>query len=364
MAFDSFYDGYLVCPLNWGLGHATRCIPIIEKLLSENKRVVIASDGAALDLLKHEFPQLAAYELPSYDVKYTTDKNLMSSLLMQIPKFAIARYKEKNVVEDIFLKERIGFIISDNRYGCWHLDCQNYILAHHLKPIMTGGFKYFGWVVEILMLSLLSDFHEIWIPDDEQINLSGELSKLKIEDKKYIGILSRMKKKDVNTSYAFDIIFILSGPEPQRSLFEDKIKAQIDTIKHLKCLLVRGVISEIKEEKINDNFKIINWLDKEFLEDAISNSKYIICRSGYSSIMDLAVMGKKAMLIPTPGQSEQEYLADKLKQEKKYYSCKQDDLNLAKDIGEIEKYTGIVPIMKSSDLDVFDKIFKIQESTL
>lgn len=364
MAFDSFYDAYLVCPLNWGLGHATRCIPIIEKLLSENKRVVIASDGAALDLLKHEFPQLAAYELPSYDVKYTADKNLMSSLMMQIPKFAIARYKENSVIEDLVLKERVGFIISDNRYGCWHLECKNYILAHHLKPIMTGGFNYFGWLVEILMLSLLSDFNEIWIPDDEQINLSGELSKLKIEDKKYIGILSRMKKKEEKASYAFDLIFILSGPEPQRSLLEDKIKSQMDSIKHLKCLLIRGVVGEIKEEKINDNFKIINWLDKEFLEDAISNSKYIICRSGYSSIMDLAVMGKKAMLIPTPGQSEQEYLAEKLKQEKKFYSCSQDDINLAKDIIEIEKFTGIQPVMESSNLEIFDKIFKIQESTI
>ena len=364
MAFDSFYDGYLVCVLNWGLGHATRCIPIIEKLIAEKKRVIIASDGQALALLKHEFPQLPFYELPSYNVAYSEGSNQISKLILQIPKFALVRYKENKLIEDLVLKERIGFIISDNRYGCHHLECKNYIVSHQLKPILTGWSSIFNFGLELLMMTLFSDFDEIWIPDDESANFSGKLSALAVEDKKYIGILSRMSFIKPINEYAFDIIVILSGPEPQRSLLEQIIIAQSSLFTNTKCLIVRGLVGEIKEDYINEHLKIVSWLDKEFMEDAISKSRFIVCRSGYSSIMDLAAMGKKALLIPTPGQSEQEYLADKMKLEKKFYSVTQSQLNLAKDIQKIDEYTGVVPAIPSSKLTHLQEIFAIQKSLL
>ncbi len=364
MAFDSFYDGYLICVLNWGLGHATRCIPIIEKLQCENKRVVIASDGASLDLLKHEYPGINTYELPSYNVTYSQNTDQLFHLIKQIPKFAIARYKEHQAIEDIILKERIGYIISDNRYGCWHPECKNYIIAHQLKPILTGKYKFFQFGLEILMMSLFSDFDEIWIPDDENIKLSGELSELRIEDKKYIGLLSRMKHTEVRNEYPIDILFILSGPEPQRSKLEQIILQQTPSLKTLNCLLVKGVVGDIKEEMITETFKVVSWLDTEYLQDAISKSKYIICRSGYSSIMDLAVMGKKAILIPTPGQSEQEYLAKQLHDKKIFYCCSQDQLNILDVLNRIEEYSGYKPALKKSNLSILNKLYEMQESSI
>ncbi|MEI6311970.1 MAG: glycosyltransferase [Bacteroidota bacterium] len=364
MAFDSFYDGYLICVLNWGLGHATRCIPIIEKLLSENKRVIIASDGAALNLLKHEYPAINSYELPSYNVSYSNDTDQMFHLIKQLPKFAIARHKEHQAIEDIILKERVGYIISDNRYGCWHHDCKNYIIAHQLKPILTGKYKYFQLGLEILMMSLFSDFDEIWIPDDENIKLSGELSELRIEDKKYIGLLSRMKSIEEQKEYPFDVLFILSGPEPQRSNLEQLIIQQASSLKSLNCMLVKGIIGEIKEEMITETFKVVSWLDTEYLQDAINNSKYIVCRSGYSSIMDLAIIGKKAILIPTPGQSEQEYLAKGLHDKKIFYSCSQDQLKILNALHVIEEYTGYNPTLRKSSLSVLNKLYAMQESSI
>jgi len=364
MAFDSFYDGYLVCVLNWGLGHATRCIPIIEKLRSENKRVVIASDGAALDLLKHEFPGIHTYELPSYKVTYSNNTDQMIHLMKQIPKFAIVRYKEHEVIKDLILKERIGYIISDNRYGCWHRDCKNYIISHQLKPILNGKYKLFQFGLEILMVTLFSDFDEIWIPDEEKLNLSGELSDLKVEDKRYIGLLSRMKKVKEQKEYAFDLLFILSGPEPQRKILEQIIIQQSASLKGLKCLLIKGIVGEIKEEKINEDFKIVSWLDTEYLQDAINKSKYIVCRSGYSSIMDLAIMGKKAILIPTPGQSEQEYLAKQLQEKKIFLSCRQEQLNILKALQSIEEYSGYVPSLKNGNLSVLHTLYAMQESSI
>ncbi len=356
MAFDSFYNGYLICALNWGLGHATRCIPIIQKLLDNGQRVVIASDGSALELLRHEFPQLASYELPSYDVTYSDKPNQLGHLITQIPKFAIARYKEHEAMDDIYLKERIGVIISDNRYGCWHFNCKNYIVSHQLKPVLTGWQKLMNIGLEILMLSLLNDFDEVWVPDNAAINLSGKLSSLRTEDKKFIGILSRFEYVVPKENYKNKLLIILSGPEPQRNILEKKVLEQCMRLKNKKCLIVQGITGEIKETQVHENCKMITWLDKEYLSDAINNSKYILCRSGYSSIMDLAVMGKKAILISTPGQSEQEYLAEKLMKEKKFFSISQEAFDLEKALNEVENYSGIYPTLKSSSLEIIDKI--------
>lgn len=359
MSYNSFYDAYLICVLDWGLGHATRCIPIINKLLQANKRVIIAGDGASLALLQHEFPNCTSYSLPPYNVSYSSDGNLIGGLIKQIPHFAKVRYNENKAVKDIVLKERVGYIISDNRYGCWNENCKNIFIGHHLKPVLIGYFRFFEWVAEWMMLILLSNFDEIWVPDEEGSILSGELSSLRIESKKYIGILSRIRPISTK-EILYDVLIILSGPEPQRTALEKKLEEQISGITNRRIIMVCGIVGDIVEQKLNSCSKKVSWLDKEFLEDAISKSKLIVCRSGYSSIMDLAVCGKKALLIPTPGQTEQEYLATKLKAENVFLSVTQDELHLEKHIEEALQYKGFDKRYSSSELYIFNKIFEEQ----
>jgi len=338
---DDFYNGFLVAPLNWGLGHASRCIPIIKHLIERDLRVVIASDGDALALLKQEFPSLTFEELPSYNVQYTSNKGFLQSILKQTPKFLKAIYEENKAIEEIVSKHNISKIISDNRYGCYHKDTKNVLITHQLSPNFIGVLKYLNWPIEQLLRLSFNNFDMVWVPDDESINLTGKLSSLAIADKKYIGILSRfMPIESMTSSYQNELLVILSGVEPQRTLLENKIIEQLKQL-NIKSILVKGVGNNAKIEQMTEFITCYERLTSEDLLALIKLSRYIVCRSGYSSIMDLAILGKKAILIPTPGQIEQEYLAEKLMDEKKFLVQTQEKLNLKEAINEIENYTGI-----------------------
>ena len=337
---EDFYNGFLIAPLNWGLGHATRCVPIIRYLMDKKIRVVIASDGEALAYLKKEFPTLNYEVLPSYNVEYTPDNRFISNMFRQLPKFIKAYLDEKACIDDIIRKHNISKIISDNRYGCHHKDTKNILITHQLRPNFTGVLSYLNWPIEQILRLIFDNFNMVWVPDDESSNLTGALSSLPIADKKYIGILSRFEKPESHL-ITNEILVILSGVEPQRSILEEKIIEQLKCLQ-LTSVIVSGIDEDNKIENINSYITKYQRLDTKALSILISESKYIICRSGYSSIMDLAVLGKKALLIPTPGQTEQEYLALKLMNEKKFLMQNQQDLNIEQALKQIEDYSGIL----------------------
>lgn len=339
----------LVAPLNWGLGHATRCIPVIEALENHGYEPIIASDGVALKFLKKEFPHLTALNLPSYHIEYTKKGVFWKLKLFRLlPRMLHAVREEKRVVRQIVKDYGIEGIISDNRLGVRSKNIPSVFITHQLN-VLTGTTTF---ITTPLHQRFIKKYNECWVPDVEHApNLSGKLGHTEDESLniKYIGPLSRLHKNPVAKKY--DLMVMLSGPEPQRGLLEQKIKSEL-THFNGKTIFVSGVIEP--EEKVFEegNTTYYNFMNSTALEEAFNQSEMILCRSGYSTIMDLAQMGKKAFFIPTPGQYEQEYLAKKLKKSGLVPYANQNDFKI-KDLHKADQYKGLKHIagdMKWKDL--------------
>lgn len=344
----------LIAPLNWGLGHATRCIPIIKALQENNYVPIIASDGIALELLQKEFPYLQSLELPSYQIEYAKNgKNFKWKLLQNCPKMIEAVLEEKKMVKKWIKKHNIDGIISDNRLGVFSQKVPSVFITHQLN-VMTGSTT---WITSKLHQHIIKKYVECWVPDFEGTpNLSGKLGHIKKADfkLKYIGPLSRMQKKDIPTLY--DIMIILSGPEPQRGLLEEKLKKEV---LHFggNIIFIKGLIEKDQKKEQIGNVTYYNFMNTRQLELTFNESEIVLCRSGYTTIMDLVKLEKKAFFIPTPGQYEQEYLAEKLKIEGSVPYAKQDDFTM-KNIFEIENYKGLPLLEASFDWKELFRVFE------
>jgi len=307
-------------------------------------------------LLQKEFPLLKSYALPSYNIKYSkSGKNLKFKLLLSIPSVIAAVKKEHKIVAQIIKKEGIVGSISDNRFGVYNSNIPAVYITHQLT-VLSG--KTTG-ITSKTHQKIIKNFNECWVPDFEnELNFSGDLGRLETTDfnLKYLGILSRFKP--VKCTNKYNLLIVLSGPEPQRTLLENKLFLELKNYQG-KVLFVRGTIeNNLKLETSNltigqsRNIKIRNYLLKDALEKALNESEIVIARSGYSSIMDLAVLGKKAFFIPTPGQFEQEYLAKTLKDKLIAPFSNQQDFSLEK-LNEIVNYTGFKKTKSKFNLSNF-----------
>lgn len=344
----------LVAPLHWGLGHATRCIPIIRKLLDQNFDVLLASDGAALQLLQCEFPELSYIELPSYNITYPKNGIFFTwNMLYKLPHFQKSITLEKKIIDQLVANEKIDGIISDNRYGVRNKKIPSVFITHQLN-VLSGKTTFFS---SLMQQYQIKKFDACWVPDVEGTpNISGQLGHLKKRhfNITYMGPLSRMKKQDLTTKY--DILVLLSGPEPQRSLLESKLIEELKDKKQ-KVLLIQGVIAHQQEWSQIDSITIVNFMESSQLETSINESELIISRPGYTTIMDLTAMEKKAFFIPTPGQYEQEYLANRLKELGLAPYCKQSQFTIEK-LLETTKYKGFTALDYTFDFQNLFRFFQ------
>ena len=355
----------LVCPLDWGLGHATRCIPIIQSFLKDNHKVIIGSLGKQEALLKQEFPDLLFIELKGYNIEYSENGSMITKMMTQLPKIKKAIDEEHLWLEKVIGEYSIDMIVSDNRYGLWSKKIESILITHQIFIKAPTG----EWLIEQLLKKYLDNFNEIWIPDVQgENNLSGDLAHKKSlpTNYKFIGIQSRFsqlacppehvfrqKKLRRMDNFKYDFMAIISGPEPQRTIFEKLVIEQV-TNTNLKGVLVRGlpdinVIASEAKQSSNDEIassavllrndgqlKIFNHLETNEFLNYIQKSKVVISRSGYSTIMDLTTLGKKAILVPTPGQTEQEYLAEYHQLKGNFCTQKQSEFDLGKALKEVE----------------------------
>ncbi len=327
----------LIAPLHWGLGHATRCIPIIKNYLQQNHEVIIASDGLALQLLRDEFPTLSFVELPSYNIEYK-NKNLIWGMLFQAFKLLKTVYAENKMMSHLIQSHLIDQIISDNRLGCYSKKIKSIYITHQLDlPIQNSIVRFFGNKVHHFFIK---KYAECWIPDFEtpEKNISGALShpipKRLTQKVKFIGTLSRFEYSEETKIYS--CIFVLSGPEPQRTIFENILVSQINAHwldllynKFDKICFVRG--TEMLNPNLNFNWQHIevhNLLASQILNTKILQSHFYIGRSGYTTLMDVIALQKSAILVPTPGQFEQEYLADFHALNPRFYTISQEDFDI------------------------------------
>jgi hypothetical protein len=329
----------LVAPLDWGLGHATRCVPLIKALYEIHCELWLAGEGAQEDLLRKEFPALPFLPLKGYRIQYGK-RNLTGNLLMQIPSILRSIKVENRWLKDQVAKHNFDSVISDNRYGLYHEKIFSVFITHQLRIKSPYG----RWSENLLQLwnyNFINRFNECWVPDDAgEKNLAGELShpeKMPAVTVNYIGPLSRFVRHDLFGEKKGHLLFILSGPEPQRTLFEEKI---IEQVSHYTgtVTVIRGL--PLSEKIIPSTEQVIfyNHLPAKYLNEEIGKAEFIISRSGYSTVMDIAALQKKSLLIPTPGQPEQEYLATYLMKKQFSYCVKQDDFSLLKNLKEAEGF--------------------------
>ena len=320
----------LIAPLDWGLGHATRCIPVISTLIKQHCTVIVAAEAPIKTLLQKEFPGLQFVELKGYRVRYSRSKFWMPvKLLLQLPGIIFRIYAENCWLKKVAKEYKIDAIISDNRMGLHHKKIPCVYITHQLT-IKTGS-AFTEKIAQKIHYHYINKFGTCWVPDNEDgVNLAGALSHPTILPNTavtYLGPLSRFEKTTAAIKY--DLCLILSGPEPQRTVFEKIIQKDIEQMQE-KTLLVRGLPEEKQALVLNNpSIEIKNYLPAEELSMVIQQSNIVISRSGYSTVMDLVKLQKNAVLVPTPGQTEQEYLAEYLQDQKLFHSVEQDSFSLS-----------------------------------
>lgn len=327
---------FLFSPLDWGLGHTTRSIPLLQKLESEGHTIVVACepDSASEKILKQSFPQADFLVLKGYGITYAKKQKWFAwKMIRQIPKIMAAIKNERKQVAAWCKQHHFDCILSDNRYGFYNKHVRSIFITHQLQ--IAAPNTLLEKIIRRLNYRYINRFSECWVPDIEgENNLAGKLShpeKLPKVPVKYIGALSRLKKLEREKKY--DFLILLSGPEPQRTVLENEFLKIKDRFTE-KVLLVRGLPKEETEMASTNDFAIKNYCDADELSEAIAQSEIVIARSGYSTVMDLFCLQKKAVFIPTPGQTEQEYLAETLMDKGFAYAFRQDEKDYYKKISE------------------------------
>jgi UDP:flavonoid glycosyltransferase YjiC (YdhE family) len=318
----------LLSPLDWGLGHATRCIPIIRSLLAQQADVIIAADGSVETLLRAEFPNLDYLRLPGYEISYGKNKiDLVGKILLQIPRILQVIEEENEWLKNTIENYELDAVISDNRYGLYNEKIYSVFITHQLQ--IQTGLAITDRIVQNINFNYINKFDACWIPDvAAKPGLAAQLSHPKRKPQTalhYIGWQSRfdhsIKGKDDH------FLVMLSGPEPQRTMFEEIIFNQLSSCKQ-PVVILRGLPNETELPSLPGHVTVYNHLKADELQQKIADASFVIARSGYSTVMDLIPWKKKTILVPTPGQTEQEYLAGHLVKQSCAVSFTQDEFNM------------------------------------
>jgi uncharacterized protein (TIGR00661 family) len=342
----------LVAPLDWGLGHATRCIPVLRILLQKGCHIFIAAEGAQEKLLRIEFPEARYIQLPGYGVTYSK-KWLMAHLMRQLFKLRRAIGREHTWLKQIVKEHGINWVISDNRYGLAGM-VPSVIMTHQLYVRLPRVFKWAEKYLQEKLYGYINNYDACWVPDlaDGERGLSGLLGHPEVKPSipvRYIGWLSRFMVTTATEIINYKCLIILSGPEPQRTILENLLVPQLRHSNH-KIMLVRGLPIETANLDLPENITVFNHLASKEMQKAFYESEYIISRSGYSTLMDAFTLQKKCIFIPTPGQTEQEYVGSRLAENGMALLYKQDEFDIEKAFEDAANYQFHFPLNTMNNL--------------
>lgn len=330
----------LVAPLDWGLGHATRSMAIINELVRQNAEVVIGADNRPYDLLRKEFPHLEHMRLQGYAVRYSDTHAQTKAILVQIPSILKGFRKENELLDKIIAQHKIDAVISDSRFGLHSKKIPAVFVIHQLDIILPAWLGWSRGIVRSTVKALCNKYSEVWIPDFQgATNLAGALSHPNIlpQNAHYIGPLTRLERMAAEKT--IDILVILSGPEPQRTMLENILLDQV-TKTSLVAVIARGKPEQTTTMKVSPKITMFNSVQRHELSQMIASANIVVSRPGFSTIMDLAHLGAKAIFIPTPQQSEQEYLAAELLRKQVCYCEPQHEFNLQRALQRSTEFSG------------------------
>ncbi|MGN1248406.1 MAG: glycosyltransferase [Paludibacteraceae bacterium] len=312
----------LVAPLNWGLGHAARCVPLVNRFLAQGDEVVLGGDGESLVLLQKHFPTLPVVRLADLSLSYSSGGSQVGAMLRALPKIVRAALADHRLLGELLDREPFDLVVSDNRFGLFSRRTRCVYVTHQLHIRLPRMYRWLEPLATRLHGWVGRHYAEVWVPDYEDVerSLSGELGHSKKQcygAVRYIGPLSRFEGKEIPMKPSrigrFEVVAVLSGLEPQRSILEEEIVSRY-TGREERVLIVEGKPSKSMLQVSKENITIVPYMDDAQLMAVLQQAQRIIARSGYSTIMDFVSIGvlEKAELIPTPGQPEQEYLAQKV----------------------------------------------------
>ena len=352
----------LVAPLDWGLGHATRCIPLIRLLLQRGCYVLVAAEGAAEHLLRTEFPQLHYLHLEGYRVRYAkTGLGLVAAIARQLPRLLKSIKAEKAWLRKTVEQYGIDAVISDNRYGLYHPDVFSVLVTHQLQ-IQTLLGKPGHLLLQRLHYQFINRFNACWVPDYEAApGLAGDLShpaKLPHVPLIYLGPLSRFYAGVDQLQHY--VLVMLSGPEPQRTLLEQQLLAQLKSYGG-PVLFVRGLPGTVGLPNVPYHVNIMNHLGAGAMQQALQGAQLVIARTGYSTVMELMALQKKSILIPTPGQTEQQYLARHLMKHRYALCLPQKGFGLAAAVQLAQQFNYTFPKVEDEESGLIKAIDTLLE---
>ena len=321
-----------IAPLDWGLGHATRCIPLIHALEALHYTIYIAGEGKQKTILQEAFPNANFIPLKGYRIHYAKQKRfLIPTILFQVPKIIISIIQEHQWLKKNSKQYQFDLIISDNRYGFFHKKITSVFITHQLE-IKTP----FNWLTKLcqnISYQFINKFNACWVADMQPPNhIAGNLvntKRLPAIDIWYLNCLSRLQGyvKDSKQENEIKFLGIVSGPEPQRGVFETILWNSGNDLNY-PFVIVAGMPDNKLYNKITSKGTLYHHLSGKVLADQINNAEFIICRGGYTTLLELIPFQKKLILIPTPGQTEQEYLAQYWHKKKWAICFDQENFNL------------------------------------
>ncbi len=325
----------LVCPLDWGLGHASRMIPVIRSFQLSHFTVLIGTSGLSGKLLEEQFPELQFIQLPSVRITYSKGNSQLLAMARQLPRMFFLLRKEHRIIQQIILDRHVDILVSDNRYGLYSRHAYTILVTHQPSPVLPSIVRFLELPIGILLRFIINRFDECWIPDvaDRKKSLSGSLShRFRLPaNTRYIGLLSRFNSpvQPVIPPLKYDLVIISSGPEPQAGIFIRLMAEQAARLPY-RCLIICGLTDKYMSlaSPERPELVMVKHMKEEDFMQALLLADIIICRPGYSTLMDLITLGKSAILIPTPGQTEQLYLARRLAARNIFHVCSQQHFDM------------------------------------
>ena len=330
----------LIAPLDWGLGHTTRCVPIIRQLLSGGHLVTFAGNEWQRSYITKTFGGIETIHLEGYNVTYgKRGSGFLFSMVYQMPRLAGTIRMEHEWLNNLTQQRQFDGIISDNRYGLFHNTIPSVMMTHQLQ-VQSGMGDAVDHLLRRMHYKYIQRFRSCWVVDvPGKPNLSGKLAHPQAlpNNAQYVGLLSQMADAVRASPTEAHLLILLSGPEPQRTILSEMLWVQVQGYPG-KVVFVEGSDKGKSSGTVPENISYYGQLTREELQPLIEGAKMVVCRSGYSTLMDLMALGKKAILVPTPGQTEQEYLGRHLHEEGVFYSAAQKELNLVKALEDAEGF--------------------------
>lgn len=350
-----------VAPLNWGLGHATRVLPLIRRFLSDGWEVIVAAGGRSGDLLEKEAPQCTYIPFPMYPIRYPRTRFFLSRFMTVIfPQMMMAIMKEKRALIKLVRERKIDLILSDNRFALYRNEIPSILISHQLRYILPWPVSRMEWLPEYFNSRYFNNYDRIIVPDsDDPGSLTGRLSHamryIPREKLYYSGILDSVQVADPKPPEDVDFFIIVSGPEPQRTRFEELIFKQVNALSGKVVVALGQPERDFKIRQGNAVF--YTYMNREMISGFMQRARFIIGRPGYTSVMEMVELGKKGMFIPTPGQVEQVELARYYTEMGWCHHVSQFKMNLSQDVTEALRFPGF-PDDFSRSAENVDRLFR------